>query len=470
MLLMGSIFGQVEAVLALAAALSVQTPFTNRAYRDPDCESARKELDSDHGDPLTLLNAYKAWLEIKAGNQGHTSRKWCKKRGLEEQRFYEMTKLRQQFRHILSDAGLLPGQDSKQNSSSSQRAVRHGQLQHLRSLKRDFIRSGQRKRKVLKLGEDIEDMDEDEEENTEHVEMPTGANIDIRDVEFRLQNDSSTVRSLLSGVTSAATSHQDLMLLKLILASGLSPQVALADEFNNYKSTSDQLFHTRAKPFTALHPVGVFANHPEALQLQEHDIIQVPDFVTKLPVSSKHQVLMYVTLLETNKLYLMNAFRMPAAQTLLLFSQSIDTNGDFARLVCDSWLELHFVDAAASQSLLLRACQLRHRWNELLMLRLDPNRPLKEKDVQKLEQKMKRLQRELHYDLIAFTQTQILYTIKRLLAADLKVIYQGHDSDTEQTQNEEMRNELNPFWPEFQAVVHPRKGGLQMADFLVYGW
>lgn len=467
MLLMGSIFGQVDAVLALAAALSVQTPFTNRAYRDPDCESARKELDSDHGDPLTLLNAYKAWLEIKAGNQGHTSRKWCKKRGLEEQRFYEMTKLRQQFRHILSDAGLLPEQDKK-NSNSSQRAIRHGQLQHLRSLKRDFIRSGQRKRKVLKLGEDIEDMEEDDEENSQEQEMPTGANIDIKDVEFRLQHDPSTVRTLLSGVTSA-TSHQDLMLLKLILASGLSPQVALADEFNNYKSTSDQLFHTRAKPFTALHPMGVFANYPESLQLQEHDIIQMPEFSTKLPISSKHQVLMYVTLLETNKLYLMNAFRMPAAQTLLLFSQSIDTNGDFTRLVCDSWLELRFVDTAAAQSLLLKACQLRYRWNDLLMVRLDPNRPLKEKDIQKLEQKMKRMQRELHYDLIAFTQTQILYTIKRLLAADLKVIYQGHDPEAE-TRNEEIRNDINPFWPEFRSVVHPRKGGLQMADFLVYGW
>ena len=322
----------------------------------------------------------------------------------------------------------------------------------------------------MKLGEDIEDMDDDDDDdNSEQVEMPTGSNIDIKDVEFRLQHDQSTVRSLLSGVTSAATSHQDLMLLKLILASGLSPQVALADEFNNYKSTSDQLFHTRAKPFTALHPMGVFANHPEALQLLEQDIIQVPNFVTKLPISSKHQVLMYVTLLETNKLYLMNAFRMPSAQTLLLFSQSIDTNGDFARLVCDSWLELHFVDAAAAQSLLLRACQLRYRWNDLLMLRLDPNRPLKEKDVQKLEQKMKRMQRDLHYDLIAFTQTQILYTVKRLLAADLKVIYRGHTLESENP-NEEMRNEINPFWPEFQTVAHPRKGGLQMADFLVYGW
>lgn len=178
-------------------------------------------------------------------------------------------------------------------------------------------------------------------------------------------------------------------------------QVAIADEFNNYKSTSDQLFHTRAKPFTALHPMGVFANHPESLQLADHDTVDVPGFNSKLPVSSKHQILLYVTLLETNKLYLMNAFRMPAAQTLLLFSQSIDTNGDFSRLVCDGWLELRFVDSAAAQSLLLRACQLRHRWHELLMLRLEqPAAPgvikMKEKDAQQLERKIHRMQRELY--------------------------------------------------------------------------
>ena len=35
------------------------------------------------------------------------STKWCKKRGLEEQRFYEMTKLRRQFEELLqvSDLG-----------------------------------------------------------------------------------------------------------------------------------------------------------------------------------------------------------------------------------------------------------------------------------------------------------------------------------------------------------------------------
>lgn len=38
MLIMGSLFHQIEPVLSLAAALSVQTPFTNKAYRDLDCE------------------------------------------------------------------------------------------------------------------------------------------------------------------------------------------------------------------------------------------------------------------------------------------------------------------------------------------------------------------------------------------------------------------------------------------------
>lgn len=38
MLIMGSLFHQAQPVLSLAAALSVQTPFTNRAFRDPECE------------------------------------------------------------------------------------------------------------------------------------------------------------------------------------------------------------------------------------------------------------------------------------------------------------------------------------------------------------------------------------------------------------------------------------------------
>ncbi len=34
-------------------------------YRDSDCMAARRSLDSDHGDPFTLLNAFREWLRIK---------------------------------------------------------------------------------------------------------------------------------------------------------------------------------------------------------------------------------------------------------------------------------------------------------------------------------------------------------------------------------------------------------------------
>jgi hypothetical protein len=66
-------------------------------------QTARKQLESDHGDPITLLNALKEWLEVKQDKNakpGQSSR-WCRRRGLEEQRFYEMTKLRRQFKQLL---------------------------------------------------------------------------------------------------------------------------------------------------------------------------------------------------------------------------------------------------------------------------------------------------------------------------------------------------------------------------------
>lgn len=38
-------------------------------------------------------------IQVKA--EGRGTKKWCKRRGLEEQRFYEMMKLRNQFKELL---------------------------------------------------------------------------------------------------------------------------------------------------------------------------------------------------------------------------------------------------------------------------------------------------------------------------------------------------------------------------------
>lgn len=52
------------------------------------------------------MNAYDEWLRVKAARQ-ESSRRWCKRHGLQEQRLYEITKLRRQFEDLLGNAGLL---------------------------------------------------------------------------------------------------------------------------------------------------------------------------------------------------------------------------------------------------------------------------------------------------------------------------------------------------------------------------
>lgn len=98
---------------------------------------------------------------------------------------------------------------------------------------------------------------------------------------------------MVTGAT--ACSYQDLTTLKLILVSGLYPQIAIPDEFNYCKSASQQFYHTEAKPFTCLHPMGFFGNNPQILQLTEPEIIeQTGIYKSKLPLSSRHQLLCYL--------------------------------------------------------------------------------------------------------------------------------------------------------------------------------
>ncbi|KAJ9600220.1 hypothetical protein L9F63_009480, partial [Diploptera punctata] len=227
MLIMGSLFHQVEPVLSMAAALSVQNPFTNKSYRDFDCEAACKELQSDHGDPITLLNAFREWLEEKSNSSSGRSstRQWCRRRGLEEQRFYEMTKLRRQFKDLLQDSGLLQTETlPSEGMTSAERSLRHGELKLLRSMHQSYKEAGPRKRRVLKL--DIWEV--------ETGDLEDAGDVDIKDVEFqKFVLNQSHVKNLLSGST--ACSYKDLMMLKLILCSGLYPQFAIADEFNYCK-------------------------------------------------------------------------------------------------------------------------------------------------------------------------------------------------------------------------------------------
>lgn len=147
-------------------------------------QTARKDLESDHGDPITVLNAYREWLELKRGQfnrKNENTKQWCRRRGIEEQRFYEITKLRKQFEELLKDSELLSIENDGE-MSAAERVIRKGELRQLKQMQRAHKYDAPRKRKLKKMDQ-YSIVNEDEEDGT----------VDIRDVDFRLSNDASKI-------------------------------------------------------------------------------------------------------------------------------------------------------------------------------------------------------------------------------------------------------------------------------------
>lgn len=447
MLLIGSIFRQLQSTLILAAILNVQSPFTNRAFRDMECEKLREDCESSHGDPITLLNLYREWLLVKKSYDSRdrdqiSSKKWCHKRGLEEQRFYEITKLKNQLESLLRECQLL--EDEKdEKMTNAEKAIRAGERKYLGSLKRAHKMEAPREKKLLRPNEG--EMDED---------MDDGK-IDIRDIDFRLSMGSKINNLVLNA---SATSGYDLIMLKLILMSGLYPKIAISDEFNNIKSMNEQFFHTKSKPYISMHPMSYFAKHFQELNVSGSDTIEKTGlYKSKLSLASNHQIVCYLSILETTKPYLMNVMRMPAAQTLLMFAQEIDCNSNFSRVIFDSWLCIDFPFPESGQILVSKAANLRRQWNQILSLKLESElgpSSAKVKDFDCLER-----------DLADFMNTKIFYTIKRLLPADLKFLYKSNNGESA----EELFLSPNPFSPSFTCIANDTKGGAYVTENITYG-
>ncbi|CAF4825543.1 unnamed protein product [Pieris macdunnoughi] len=440
---------KLDSALALTAALGIRSIFTTRAHRDFECENSRKPDESDHGDPITLVSLYCAWLKEKCKGGG---RAWCRRRGIEEQRLYELTKLAAQLKALLQDNNLMEAPETE-SMTSTQRAMRHGQMKQLKDMRRQYKQKAaedSKKRKRLKV--DSWEIVDDKDDNS----------MDIRDIEFRLSNDANRIQSLING--SSTSSGRDLAMLKIVLCRALYPQIAVADEFNHCKSVSEQLYHTWSKPFVFLHPTSFFGKQGRVLQLVEEDIqTDILGFKSKLPVSSRHQILCYLSLLETTKPYIVNSMRMPAAQTLLLLAHTIDTNFGFSRIICDSWLLLEFPYPETGLKLLYKATKLRQRWDALINRRLldaNPNKSV-ESELEKNKPKLSydEIQYELSKDFSSYLNSDVCYTIKRLLPADLKALYNCE---------EQPNVDPNPFDLEFKCRPHDKKGGVYITDNVVF--
>ncbi|XP_075268591.1 putative ATP-dependent RNA helicase DHX34 isoform X2 [Opisthocomus hoazin] len=445
-LVLGALFGLAEPTLTVAAALSVPSPFLRSAHPDPDRAAARRPLESPHGDPLTLLGIFNEWVQVKSGRSG-SSRKWCRRRGLEEHRLYEAANLRRQFQELLQDHQLLE-EAPDQPSDSYSRQSRHRERRELHRLWRCHAETEGRKRKVLRLqdGADASSGEEDDGSARGKGER----DIDIQDVKFKLRHN---VEELQAASCSALSSSQ-LTLLKLVLCRGLYPQLAVPDPLNSGRKDSDQIFHTKDKQGVVLHPTCVFTASPELLHAKEG-----PERGgTKDPkegLSRHHQLLAFVSLLETNKPYLVNCLRVPALPALLLFSRSLDTSADCARLVADGWLELTVPNADAALRLLATALQLRSAWEKLLHQLLEgrgeePGRRPSPRDVSALTR-----------GLLDFLKMEVSYGLRQLTGLEKQNLYVG-------PQTVAAAPRLPGLFQGLEMKPDEVKGGHRVTDFLTY--
>ncbi|KAG8448719.1 hypothetical protein GDO86_015696 [Hymenochirus boettgeri] len=452
MLILGSLFSLVEPVLTIASALSVQSPILRSSTNNPECSTARKPLESEHGDPFTLLNIFNEWIQVKSSRSNNT-RKWCRRRGLEEQRLYEMANLRRQFKELLRDHGLLEENDTRRGDRNS-RQRQHKERKELHQLKRQHERVEKRRRKVLKLqDEDIGSSSDGEKDRNEEKDS-----IDIQDVKFKLRHNIDELRA--SSSTGQDLSSQDISVLKLIVCHGLYPQMAVPDDFNSCRKDSDQVFHTKNKNGVILHPTCIFSSNPELLQVNNnHEETTLKDSGNK-EQSSRHQIVGFVSLLETNKPYLVNCVRLPALQGFLLLARTVDTSADCCRIVCDKWMEMNIKDPESALSMISEAVQLRGAMEKLLKSRLEKSSSRDDSEGDDIWRRRKERD-HIGQCLVEYMQTEAVFSMRRIAALESQNLYVGPQAAS-----------CTPSLPGIlcgdDMKLNPIKGGYTVTSFLTY--
>ncbi|XP_013911270.1 PREDICTED: probable ATP-dependent RNA helicase DHX34 isoform X2 [Thamnophis sirtalis] len=462
MLVLGTLLDLAAPTLTIAAVLSVPSPFLHRGggHRDLECLAARRSLGSPLGDPLTLLNIFNAWVQEKAANC-RGSQRWCRRRGLEEHRLYEVANLRRQFQELLQDHRLLCPPARPCSSYARQR--RRREHRELHRLKREHQQRGGRRRKLLRLQEEEQQegggggggggracsSGEEEEEGS--------SCLDIQDVNFQLRHDMEELQA--AACEGHGLSTGQLALLQLVLARGLYPQLAAPDPFNETRKDSEQIFHTREKAGLVLHPTSVFADDPELLH-SGSKAGKGPD--AKERMTSHPQVLFFVSLLETHKPYLVNCLRLPALQVLLLLARSLDTNADCTRIVADSWLELQVPVAEAAVRVLGIALRLRASWDKVLdrCLQRLAGQAEEEKETEAPPSALEVCQ--LTHELLSFLKTEVQYSLRRMTPLEQQHLYVGPRVAPGEAKG------LPSFFQGMQLVPHEVKGGYRIGEFLTF--
>lgn len=154
----------------------------------------------------------------------------------------------------------------------------------------------------------------------------------------------------MRGGDKAALDRRRTALLKYTLCCGLYPQFAAADRFNQFRRSSEAVYHTSSNQQALLHPsscldTGAGAGGPAVVREGGGVLAAAPPPAAP---PSPCALYCYMKLLETRRPYLTGVFVVEGLQTLLLLARRIDVTETLSALLVDGWLMFEFKDTAVA--------------------------------------------------------------------------------------------------------------------------
>ena len=107
LILLGSIFGCLDATLSIAAILSSKSPFSAPIGARTQADLARAAYKKGDSDLLTVYNAYCAWRRICSASHGMSEQQFCRKNFMNSQTLSNIEELKGQLLLSLVDANFV---------------------------------------------------------------------------------------------------------------------------------------------------------------------------------------------------------------------------------------------------------------------------------------------------------------------------------------------------------------------------
>ncbi|XP_033150642.1 putative ATP-dependent RNA helicase DHX57 [Drosophila busckii] len=108
LMLYGAIFQCLDSVLTIAACLSNKSPFMSPLNKRTEAEKCKRQYAIGNSDHLTVLNAYRKWLEVHRRGSFSASRSYASEHFLSLNTLETIAELKYQYLELLVSIGFVP--------------------------------------------------------------------------------------------------------------------------------------------------------------------------------------------------------------------------------------------------------------------------------------------------------------------------------------------------------------------------